>query len=145
MLFRSDSMALNRRASGCIIMAGSGMCTGGRIRHHLRHNLWRANCDVIFPGFQARGTLGRQLVDGAEFVTIYGEKIRVRARRHTIGGLSAHADQTGLATWYSHFHGRPPVVLVHGEDHAREALAERLRRDYGADVTLARSGACFDV
>jgi len=139
-----DSMALNKRASGCIIIAGSGMCNGGRIRHHLRHNLWRENCHVIFPGFQARGTLGRQLVDGAEFVTIYGEKIRVRAQRHTVGGLSAHADQSGLSRWYGHFHGRPPVVLVHGEDPAREALAERLRKE-GASVTLARSGGHVDV
>ncbi len=140
-----DSIALNRRASGCIIIAGSGMCNGGRIRHHLRHNLWRENCDVIFPGFQARGTLGRQLVDGADFVNIYGERIRVRARRHTIGGLSAHADQSGLCRWYGHFHGRPPVVLVHGEENAREALAERLRSEFGAKVGLGRLGGAVDV
>jgi metallo-beta-lactamase family protein len=140
-----DSIALNRRAGGCIIIAGSGMCNGGRIRHHLRHNLWRENCHVVFVGYQARGTLGRKLVDGAEFVSIYGEKIRVRAQRHTVGGLSAHADQSGLAEWYGHFERRPPVVLVHGEDHARDALAERLREQYGAEVTLARSGGCVAV
>ena len=140
-----DSMALNRRASGCIIIAGSGMCTGGRIRHHLRHNLWRENCDVIFPGFQARGTLGRQLVDGAEFVTLFGERVRVRARRHTVGGLSAHADQDGLAEWYGHFHGRPPVALVHGEERAREGLAERLKRDFGVTATLARSSRWLSI
>jgi metallo-beta-lactamase family protein len=140
-----DSIALNKRASGCIIVAGSGMCNGGRIRHHLRHNLWRENCHVVFVGFQARGTLGRKLVDGAEFVSIYGEKIRVRAQRHTVGGLSAHADQSGLAEWYGHFDGQPPVVLVHGEEHAREALAERLRTRNGATVTLARSGGVIDV
>jgi metallo-beta-lactamase family protein len=140
-----DSMALNRRASGCIIIAGSGMCNGGRIRHHLRHNLWREQCDVIFPGFQARGTLGRQLVDGAEFVSIFGERIRVRARRHTVGGLSAHADQRGLLEWYGNFSPRPPVVLVHGEDPAREALAERLRHDFRTKVTLARSGASMEL
>lgn len=135
-----DSMAINRRASGQIILAGSGMCNGGRIRHHLRHNLWRENCDIVFVGFQARGTLGRQLVDGAEFVTLFGEKIRVRARRHTLGGLSAHAGQSGLAAWYGHFHGHPPVVLVHGEDPARKALAEVLQQRYRARVTLARAG-----
>lgn len=140
-----DSMALNRRSSGCIIIAGSGMCTGGRIRHHLRHNLWREQCDVIFAGFQARGTLGRQLVDGAEFVTLFGERIRVRARRHTVGGLSAHADQSGLTEWYGHFHQHPPVALVHGEDPAREALAKRLRRDFRSKVTLARNGASMQV
>jgi predicted metal-dependent RNase len=75
---------------------------------------------VLFVGYQAQGTLGRQLVDGADFVTIFGEKIRVAAQRHTVGGLSAHADQAGLADWYGHFHGRPPVALIHGEDKARE-------------------------
>jgi metallo-beta-lactamase family protein len=140
-----DSMALNRRASGCIIIAGSGMCNGGRIRHHLRHNLWRENCDVIFPGFQAQGTLGRQLVDGAEFVTLFGERVRVRARRHTVGGLSAHADQSGLAQWYGHFAGHPPVALVHGEDHARSGLAARLERDYQVQATLARPGSTITL
>ena len=118
---------------------------GGRIRHHLRHNLWRANCDIIFPGFQARGTLGRQLVDGADFVTIFGEKIKVRARRHTIGGLSAHADQDQLAAWYGHFHGHPPVALVHGEDEARKGLAERLHRDFKVDAKLVRPGQHVDI
>lgn len=140
-----DSMAVNRRASGQIIIAGSGMCNGGRIRHHLRHNLWRDNCDIIFAGYQARGTLGRQLVDGAEFVNIFGEKIKVRARRHTIGGLSAHADQGQLAAWYGHFNGHPPVALVHGEEEARETLAEVLRKQFRAPVTLARSGHSIEV
>jgi len=140
-----DSMALNRRSSGCIIIAGSGMCNGGRIRHHLRHNLWRPNADVVFVGYQAQGTLGRQLVDGADYVTIYGEKIRVRARRHTIGGLSAHADQAGLLKWYGHFEGHPRVALVHGEDRAREALADKLRERFGADVTLAHPGGTLAV
>lgn len=140
-----DSEALNRRSSGAIIIAGSGMCNGGRIRHHLRHNLWRPNAHVLFVGYQAQGTLGRQLVDGADFVTIFGEKIRVAAQRHTVGGLSAHADQAGLADWYGHFHGRPPVALVHGEDKAREALAVELRRRYGAEVILPSAGSRRDV
>lgn len=135
-----DSMALNKRASGQIIIAGSGMCTGGRIKHHLRHNLWRENCDVVFVGYQAARTLGRQLVDGAEFVTIYGEKIKVRARRHTVGGLSAHADQSQLLAWYGHFHKRPPVALIHGEDEARKALKEKLEAQYGAEVRMPRPG-----
>jgi metallo-beta-lactamase family protein len=140
-----DSMALNRRAGGCIIIAGSGMCNGGRIRHHLRHNLWRENCHVVFVGYQAHGTLGRQLVDGAAFVNIYGEKIRVRAQRHTVGGLSAHADQSGLVQWLGGFRNNPRVVLVHGEDPAREALASRLRSERGADVSLAQAGGWVDV
>lgn len=140
-----DSMALNRRASGCIIIAGSGMCNGGRILHHLKHNLWRKECDLVFVGFQARGTLGRRLVDGARHVTIYGEPVAVNARLHTVGGLSAHADQTGLLNWYGHFANRPPVALVHGEDPAREALAARLQSDYGATTRLVHPGDSMTV
>ena len=135
-----DSMALNKRKGGQIIIAGSGMCTGGRIKHHLRHNLWRDNCDLIFVGYQAARTLGRQLVDGAEFVTIYGEKIKVRARRHTIGGLSAHADQSQLMAWYGHFHRRPPVALIHGEEEARRTLKAKLEAEFGAQVRLPKPG-----
>lgn len=135
-----ESQALNRISKGLIIIAGSGMCNGGRIKHHLKHHLWRNDAHVIFPGFQAQGTLGRLLVDGAETVRIYGEEIKVNAHRHTIGGLSAHADQAGLAEWYGHFPKRPPVVLVHGEDAAREGLAKVLRDDFAAEVTLAQVG-----
>ncbi len=140
-----DSMALNRRGGGAIIIAGSGMCNGGRIRHHLRHNLWRANADILFVGYQAQGTLGRRLVDGAEFVTIFGERVSVKARRHTIGGLSAHADQAGLLEWYSHFRSRPPVALIHGEDRAREALASALRTRFGAHVSVPGAGSWIEV
>lgn len=124
----NQSMAINRIQSGAVIVAGSGMCNGGRIRHHLKHNVWRESCHVIFTGFQARGTLGRQLVDGAPRVRLWGENIRVAAQLHTIGGLSAHADQEGLLAWYRNF-GRPlpPVALVHGEPSAIDGLAARLK------------------
>jgi metallo-beta-lactamase family protein len=135
-----ESMALNRVGGGLIIIAGSGMCNGGRIRHHLKHQLWRNNTHVIFPGFQAAGTLGRELVDGAKFVKIFGEQIKVNATLHTVGGLSAHADQAGLAEWYGAIRNRPPVWLVHGEDQAREVFADKLRRDFGTSVNLARPG-----
>lgn len=136
-----DSQAINNIKGGQIIIAGSGMCNGGRIRHHLKHHLWRPSTHVIFPGFQAHGTLGRELVDGAKHVNILGERVRVAAKLHTVGGLSAHADQAGLMEWYSHFEGRPPVWLVHGEDKAREVLAAQLREVFGATVELARPGA----
>lgn len=140
-----ESRALNRVGSGLIILAGSGMCNGGRIKHHLKHHLWRNNAHVIFPGYQAVGTLGRMLVDGAETVRIFGEEIKVNARRHTIGGLSAHADQAGLLRWYGHFEQHPRVVLVHGEDRAREPLAELLRSQQASRVELARPGMRVEV
>jgi metallo-beta-lactamase family protein len=123
----AQSMAINRVRAGAIVLAGSGMCTGGRIRHHFKHNLWREQCHVIIAGFQARGTLGRQIVDGAKTIKLWGENIRVAAQIHTVGGLSAHAGQSGLIGWYRHFNGRPAVALVHGEPEPMSALAQRLR------------------
>jgi metallo-beta-lactamase family protein len=134
------SRGINAHRGGAIIIAGSGMCEGGRIRHHLRHNLGRGNAHLVFVGYQAQGTLGRRLVDGAPRVRLFGDEIEVRAQRHTIGGLSAHADQRGLAEWYAGIAGHPPVYLVHGEDRAREALARLLHERHGAQVQLARPG-----
>lgn len=124
-----ESMAINRIQSGAMVIAGSGMCEGGRIRHHLKHNVWRDNCHVIIVGFQVAGTLGRALVDGAKRIRLWGEEIEVNATIHTIGGFSAHADRQGLLDWYNHFAGRPPLVLIHGEEEAREALAATLRAE----------------
>jgi len=135
-----ESMAVNRIESGAIIIAGSGMCTGGRVLHHLKHNLWRSQCHVVIVGYQPTGTLGRRLVDGVEYIRLWRQTIKVNAKIHTIGGLSAHADQSGLLDWYAGFKNRPPVCLVHGERAAQEVLAERLRLDHGADVSLPRLG-----
>ena len=133
-------MRINAIESGAIVIAGSGMCSGGRILHHLKHNLWRRECHVIMIGFQAEGTLGRRLVDGAERVRLWQETIKVEAKIHTVGGLSAHADQSGLLAWYGGFANRPPVCLVHGEPTAQHALAARLRATYGADVRIPARG-----
>jgi len=141
----NQSMALNRIHSGAIIIAGSGMCSGGRIKQHLKHNIWRRECHVIITGFQARGTLGRTLVDGAKYIRLWGETVRVAATIHTIGGLSAHADRHGLQQWYAHFEGRPPVVLVHGETDALESLAGTLQNETGAPVTIAKRGQQIDL
>ena len=100
-------MAINALRGGAIIIAGSGMCTGGRIVHHLKHNLPRPECDVIFTGFQAVGTLGRAIVDGRETVRIHGEQFPVRARVHTLGGFSAHGDQDDLLRWHATLGGNP--------------------------------------
>lgn len=136
-----ESMSINRIKSGAVIIAGSGMCNGGRIRHHLKYNLWRKECHVIFPGFQAQGTLGRRIVDGATHVKMFGSVFAVNAQIHTLGGLSAHAGQSQLLDWVSHFTSQPHVYLVHGEADAlfalRDALSERLgiRADVPAEGT----------
>lgn len=140
-----ESMAINRIASGAIIIAGSGMANGGRILHHLRQNLGRRNAHLVFVGYQAVGTLGRRLVDGARWVRIHGHDYRVNAQRHTVGGLSAHTDQQGLLAWYGGFQPSPPVVLVHGEDAAREALAGEIGERFGVPAELAHPGMILPV
>lgn len=122
-----ESMAINRIKSGAIIIAGSGMCTGGRIRHHFKHRLWHANTHVVFTGFQASGTLGRILINRPRTIKLYGQTIAVKAQVHTLGGFSAHADQAQLLDWVSRFRNRPQFYLVHGEDDALAALQAALR------------------
>ncbi|MEM9300822.1 MAG: MBL fold metallo-hydrolase [Pseudomonadota bacterium] len=140
-----ESMAINRIHSGALIIAGSGMCTGGRILHHFKHNLWRSDCHVVIVGYQAHGSLGRRLVDGSERVRIHGETIRVAAKVHTIGGLSAHGDEDDLARWYGSMQSRPPVFVVHGEPEAGAALAGRLKREFGCRVDAAEPGLEVDL
>lgn len=138
-----ESRALNQIRSGAIIISASGMCDAGRIKHHLRHNLPRRECGVLITGFQAQGTLGRRLVDGAKRVRIFGEDIPVRAAIHTVGGLSAHADQPALLGWTAGFR-KPPArtFVVHGEASAALAFAERLRAERGWDVVVPEPGTC---
>lgn len=135
-----ESMRINSMERGAIIIAGSGMCSGGRIRHHLKHNLWRKECHVLIAGFQAQGTLGRRLVDGAAQVRIAQETIRVAAQIHTVGGLSAHADRSALLAWYGGFRAKPALCLVHGEPLAQQALAAALRASYGVDARIPLQG-----
>ena len=124
----SESMALNNIDRGAIIIAGSGMCNGGRIRHHLKHNLWRRQSHVIFVGYQAMGTPGRALIDGAQYFKIAGEEVVVKASLHTLGGFSAHASQSQLIAWLNHFKSDnpPEVFLVHGEPETKEVLKAAL-------------------
>jgi metallo-beta-lactamase family protein len=122
----SESIALNRISGGAVIMAGSGMCTGGRIRHHLRHNLWRSDASIIFIGFAAQGTLARRIIDGAREIELFGEAIPVRARVHTINGFSAHADQRELVDWQHSIVGVETTFLVHGEAAVMDALRPHL-------------------
>jgi metallo-beta-lactamase family protein len=130
----SDSMALNRVQSGAIIMAGSGMCTGGRVRHHLKHNLWRPESSVVFVGYAAQGTLARRIIDGAKAVNILGEEIPVRARIHTINGFSAHADQAELVAWHRRADPKR-TFLVHGEEQTMNILAEHIH-DGGVELPV---------
>lgn len=128
----NDSMRINEEENRCIIIAGSGMCTGGRILHHFKHRLWDERNSVIFVGYQVEGTLGRQLVDGANFIKIYHEHIKVAAKTHMINGFSAHADQTDLIHWMSQFEQLDKVFLVHGERDKQEpfkqAIEEKLHK-----------------
>ncbi len=125
-----ESKMINNITSGAIILAGSGMCTGGRIKHHLKHNLWREESSVIFVGYQAKGTLGRAIVDGAKSVKIYGEEIAVKARIYTINGFSAHADQPVLTKWVSNFENIYNAYIIHGEPEIQQVFKEKLEKDF---------------
>jgi len=132
-----ESMAVNRIAGGVIIIAGSGMCNGGRIRHHLKYNLWRHNAHIIIAGFQAEGTLGRTLVEGKKkYLKILGTEVNVAASIHTLGALSAHADQSQLLQWAGHFNNpKPRLYLIHGEKSAALSLQTCFqRRNWQANI-----------
>jgi metallo-beta-lactamase family protein len=137
----AQSVAINSIRGGAIIMAGAGMCTGGRIRHHLRHNLAREASSIVFVGYQADGTLGRQIVDGAKTVRIFDEEIAVRAHVHTINGFSAHADQAELIAWHRHT-GATRTFLTHGEAATMQQFAARLS---GTKVEMPALGDSFDL
>ena len=131
-----ESMQINRIEQGAIIIAGSGMCNGGRVRHHLKHRLWQERNHIVFSGFQAKGTLGRALVDGADRVRMFGQQFAVRAQIHTLGGFSAHAGRTQLLAWARAIGGNPRFRLVHGEETALNALCEALV-DEGMEAEVA--------
>jgi metallo-beta-lactamase family protein len=141
-----DSMAINQVKAGAAIISASGMCEGGRIKHHLRHNISRPECAVIFVGFQAAGTLGRRIVDGAPSVRIFGEDYPVRARVFTIGGLSAHADQSALLGWLGRFR-KPPrqTWVVHGEPLAANALKEQIQKRLRWPAAVPTLGQAIDL
>jgi metallo-beta-lactamase family protein len=141
-----ESKALNQRSEPCILVAASGMCEGGRILHHLAHGLGDARNTVLFVGFQAEGTLGRRIVDGAETVNVFGEPIRVRAEVASLQGFSAHADQNELLAWVGRLEPAPRrIFLVHGELAAMEVLAARLVERTGADVRIPERGQEFEL
>jgi metallo-beta-lactamase family protein len=136
-----ESRALNNYKGGAVIISASGMCDAGRIKHHLKHNLWRPECAVIFVGFQATGTLGRRILDGAKKVKILGEDINVAARVYSLPGFSAHADQQGLLNWVTGFTRQPRhIFVVHGEPEESAALAELIGRQTGIPTSIPQFG-----
>lgn len=141
-----DSKALNDKPGPCLILAGSGMCTGGRILHHLRHNLGKPESSVLIVGYQSEGSIGRRLVDGEPELSMFGERITVRARIHTLGGFSAHAGQTDLLQWFTPMaKDRPRLFLTHGESRGRLPFAKRVRDRFGLEAELPALGQAVQL
>jgi len=141
-----DSKKINDVPGPCLVMAGAGMCNAGRILHHLKQNLWRPDTHVVIAGFQAADSLGRRLVDGDKVVSILGDKVAVKAQIHTLGGFSAHAGQTDLLNWFAAMAGsRPQVVLTHGENPQRRALAEKISQQHGITAQLPELGQVLEL
>ena len=133
-----DSIAINERAGSAIVIAANGMCTAGRIKHHLKHNLWKEGASLVIVGFQAHGTTGRRIVEGAQEVKIFGQRVAVKAKVFTIGGFSAHADQEDLLKWVSHFESNPTVFAVHGETSASEILGQKIQEQFHLNVHVPK-------
>lgn len=141
-----DSMAINFDKSPKVIISASGMCEAGRIRHHLKHNLWRPECTILFVGYQAIGTLGRNIIEGEKEVRLFGETITVNAHIEELAGVSGHADKKGLLNWVNHFEKKPErIFVVHGEDLVCEDFTKCLKEEYGYNAFAPYSGACFDL
>ena len=141
-----ESKQINFDPTPKIIISASGMCEAGRIRHHLKHNLWRPECTVLFVGYQAVGTTGRRILDGAKEVKLFGEEIAINAEVTFLPGKSGHADKNGLLKWITAFKEKPEMVFVnHGDDAAVKAYSTCLADEYGYTVTAPYSGAVFDL
>ena len=132
-----ESIAINEKPGSAIVIAASGMCTAGRIKHHLKHNLWRPGASIIIAGFQAQGTTGRKIVDGEQFVKVFREDVAVEAKVYTIGGFSAHADQAGLLEWVGNFApSKPRVFLVHGEPTSAQILGQKIEEQFHLETYI---------
>ena len=141
-----ESKRINEDPAPKVILSASGMCDAGRIRHHLKHNLWRSDTTIVFAGYQAVGTLGRSLLDGAKDVRLFGEEIHVSAKICRIDGISGHADREGLLRWISSLTEKPKkVFIVHGEDLTADLFASTLRSRLGLDAEAPYSGSVFDI
>ncbi len=141
-----DSMKINDLQGPCLVMAGAGMCNAGRILHHLRANLWKPETHVVIVGYQGHGSLGRRLVEGEQMVKIHGQRIAVKAKVHTLGGFSAHAGESDLLHWFSAVApSKPRVILTHGEDKSRQALAAAIKKQFKLMPTLPAMGETVEL
>ena len=141
-----ESRQINFDTKPKVILSASGMCEAGRIRHHLKHNLWRPECTILFVGYQAVGTMGRALIEGAKELKLFGEPIEVRAEIAQLGGASSHADKEGLIRWINAFEKKPErVYVVHGEDSVCDSFTQCLRDEYGFDAIAPYNGAVYDA
>lgn len=141
-----ESMAINFDEKPKVIISSSGMCEAGRIRHHLKHNLWRRECLILFVGYQAEGTLGRMLCDGVKNVKLFGEDIEVNAEIKILDGISGYADKNGLINWLKTFKKKPEIVFVnHGEEKSCDEFTDCIRNEYGYNSVAPYSGTCYDL
>ena len=140
-----ESMAINQIKSGAIIISASGMLTGGRIVHHLKNNVSRSGAHIMIVGYQANGTMGRALVDGAPTVKIHGKEYKVKAHVHTVGGLSAHADADDLMRWVRNFKSNPQVHVVHGETEAKREFRDRLENELHLQARVPQPGDMLEL
>ncbi|HQO23420.1 MAG TPA: MBL fold metallo-hydrolase, partial [Spirochaetota bacterium] len=142
----AESKELNKKAKGAIIISASGMCTAGRIKYHLQNNLYKKEASVVFVGYQAEGTLGRSLVEGAKRVKLYGEEVSVNAKIYTLGGFSGHADKDGLLEWVSKFKNKNmKIFVVHGEEKSSSNLASLISENFGFKTTVPSWGDIVDL
>jgi len=141
-----ESKNINFNSKPKVIISAAGMCDAGRIRHHLKHNLWRRSCTIVFTGYQSIGTLGRSLIEGCSEVRLFGETIQVEAHIEQMEGMSSHADMEGLIAWLNAFEEKPrQVFLVHGDDQVCSSFEQLLEKDYGYRVKAPHSGSVYDL
>ncbi|MDD4834185.1 MAG: MBL fold metallo-hydrolase [Lutispora sp.] len=141
-----ESKAINFHEGSSIIVSASGMCDAGRIKHHLKHNLWRGNSSVVFVGYQAKGTLGRRILEGEKKVKIFGEDIHINCNIYSLNGLSGHADKNGLLDWFSTFDKKPvKVFLTHGEEEPLREFSQALQEKFDTKVEIASIGQTVEI
>jgi metallo-beta-lactamase family protein len=144
-LSAQESKEINAVESNAIIIAGSGMCNGGRITHHFKRRIWNEKNSVIFVGYQAEGTLGREIVDGAEWINLYNEDIIIKASIHTINGFSAHADKEGMLEWMKKIKNLKKVFIIHGEKEAQKNFQSSIKEILGIEAHIVKRSEVIEL